>query len=224
MKKTMSIFGNPLSSSAHRKAISNKKKLAKKFGFDENADYKFSAVPNEILGKTFGLQNLVMGTEGAPINKQRSLLIGTIRMGYGHYRIGMAVASAAKSLGVTPYWFDFMAYPETAGGKIINHMNNLYSLGSRLSQRFSLFNKFYWEPLTAEGFKKLSYNASDREMCSLMAPVYKNISKQIPVAATHAWTALAAIHAGMERIINMIPDNWPLGLHLAEGSVHTVQS
>jgi len=103
-------------------------------------------------------------------------------------------------------------------------LNKLYSLGSRLSQKYSLFNKFYWEPLTANTFKKLSYNAADIEMTELMARVYKNISKEIPVAGTHAWTSLAAVHAGMERIINMIPDNWPLGLHLAEGSIHTVQT
>jgi hypothetical protein len=28
----------------------------------------------------------------------------------------------------------------------------------------------------------------------------------------------------MKRVINVIPDNWPMALHLAEGSIHTVQT
>ncbi|MBQ5422779.1 MAG: hypothetical protein IIU27_02760, partial [Clostridiales bacterium] len=36
--------------------------------------------------------------------------------------------------------------------------------------------------------------------------------------------AQAAIHAGMEHVVNAIPDNWPMALHFAEGSIHTVQT
>ena len=32
-----------------------------------------------------------------------------------------------------------------------------------------------------EGFRKLSYNASDQKNAELMAPVYKNVPKDIPV-------------------------------------------
>jgi hypothetical protein len=57
-----------------------------------------------------------------------------------------------------------------------------------------------------------------------MAPVYKNIPKDIPVVGTHVWPAQAAIHAGMKYVVNAIPDNWPMALHLSEGSVHTIQT
>ena len=36
--------------------------------------------------------------------------------------------------------------------------------------------------------------------------------------------AQAALHGGMKTVINAIPDNWPMALHLAEGSLHTVQT
>ncbi len=133
-------------------------------------------------------------------------------------------AEAAHSMGLIPYWLDLMAYTETTGGRIISHLNRLYSLGSRLSQKFALFNRLYWEPLTAEGFKKLDYNASDREMCSLMAQIYRHIPDTVPVIGAHGWPSLAALSAGMKYVVNMIPDNWPLGLHLAEGAIHAVQS
>lgn len=57
-----------------------------------------------------------------------------------------------------------------------------------------------------------------------MAPVYANIPKDIPVVATHVWPAQAALHAGMKYVVNAIPDNWQMALHLAEGSIHTVQT
>jgi len=38
------------------------------------------------------------------------------------------------------------------------------------------------------------------------------------------WPAQAAIHAGMKYVVNAIPDNWPMALHLSEGSLHTVQT
>lgn len=56
-----------------------------------------------------------------------------------------------------------------------------------------------------------------------MAPVYRNVPKDIPVIGTHVWPAQAAVHAGMKYVVNAIPDNWPMALHLSEGSVHTIQ-
>ena len=47
--------------------------------------------------------------------------------------------------------------------------------------------------------------------------------KDIPVIGTHVWPAQAAVHAGMKYVVNAIPDNWPMALHLSEGSVHTIQ-
>lgn len=57
-----------------------------------------------------------------------------------------------------------------------------------------------------------------------MAPVYRNVPKNIPVVATHVWPAQAALHAGMKHVVNAVPDNWPMALHYAQGSLHTVQT
>jgi hypothetical protein len=143
-------------------------------------------------------------------------------MGFGHYRISMAMASAAKSMGYTPYWMDLNSYRETTCTKVIGAQNDLYSLGSRLSKN-ALFNKLVWEPMNYEGFRALTYNASDQKNAELMAPVFQNVPKEIPVIGTHVWPAQAAVHAGMKYVVNAIPDNWPMALHLAEGSVHTIQ-
>ena len=162
--------------------------------------------------------------EQTSFDLEKGLIVGNIRMGFGHYRISMAIASAAHSMGYTPYWMDLNSYPETTATKVISSQNELYSLGSRISQKSKVFNRLVWEPVNYEGFRQLSYNASDQENAKLMAPVFSSLPKELPIVATHVWPAQAALHAGMEHVVNAIPDNWPMALHLAEGSIHTVQT
>ncbi|MBQ7645637.1 MAG: hypothetical protein IJS94_00055, partial [Clostridia bacterium] len=76
----------------------------------------------------------------------------------------------------------------------------------------------------SEGFRKLSYNCSDQASAEIMANLLRPLPKDVPFVATHVWPAQAAIHAGFRNVVNAIPDNWPMALHLAEGSVHTVQT
>ncbi len=224
MEKSKSIFGNPISAKDYRKAEKSKKKYRKKFGDDSTVDYKANIVKNRYIGKSLGVKNIEVSTKEGDhdFDLEKGLIVGNIRMGFGHYRISMAIASAANYLGYTPYWMDLNSYPETTCTKVISAQNDLYSLGSRLSKN-PLFNKLIWEPLNYEGFRALSYNASDQKNAELMAPVYKNVPKEIPVVATHVWPAQAAIHAGMKHVVNAIPDNWPMALHFAEGATHTIQ-
>lgn len=224
MSRHQSIFGNPIPPSVQRHALRAQAKHRRKFGDDSTTDYPLSASPNPTLGTLLGIQNLQISTEGAPLDPQQSVIVGNIRMGFGHYRIAMAIASAAHAMGITPYWFDLHAYPQTTGGKLIAHLNALYSMGSRWSQKYPLFNALFWEPYSSQAFRQLKYNAADQAMTQLMTPVYAHLPKAMPFIGTHVWPAQAAVHAGMQRVVNVIPDNWPMALHLAEGSIHTVQT
>lgn len=223
-EKSKEIFGNKISEKVYKKAIKLKEKYLKKYGDDSNKEYKLYVEENGSLNEFLEIKNLVLNDTGEKIDKEKGIVIGNIRMGFGHYRISMAIASAAKSKGYIPYWFDLHSYEKSTGGKIIEHLNSLYSLGSRLSQKSKLFNKYYWEPLNSKGFKKLEYNAVDQKVSELMMPLCKDIPKEIPFIACHVWAAQAAVHAGIKKVINVIPDNWPMALHLAEGAVHTVQN
>ncbi len=219
--RAKSIFGNPISDKDYAKAVKGAENYRKKFGDDRKVVYTLAAEPNRVL-EAFGAKNLVIG--GAPYHfGEKDVVIGNIRMGFGHYRISMAMASAAKALGYTPLWFDLHSFKDTTCGKVIRHQNDLYSLGSRLSQKSKLFNIF-WEYENSEGFRKLTYNAADQKKAELMAPVAMALPKDIPYVATHVWPAQAAVHAGLTHVVNAIPDNWPMGLHLAEGAKHTIQT
>ena len=229
------IFGNEISDADYVKAIRSKKKYIRKYGNDSDRDYPVTIYKNRYIGDNLGVNNIMVGsletnahydpaldTEPLEFDTEKGLIVGNIRMGFGHYRISMAIASCAKALGYVPYWMDLNSYGETTCTKVIGAQNELYSLGSRLSKN-AAFNKVVWEPMNYEGFRALSYNSSDQKNAELMAPVFKNIPKDIPLVGTHVWPAQAALHGDMKYVVNAIPDNWPMALHLAEGAVHTIQ-
>lgn len=228
MEHSKEIFGNRMSDTVYKKAVKTKAKNIKKFGDDSNASYPVKIEKNTHIGDELGVMDVKVLEEGsetdAPFDTEKGIIVGNIRMGFGHYRISMAIASAANAMGYIPYWMDLNSYQHTTCTKVISAQNDLYSLGSRISGKSRIFNKLVWEPMNYEGFRKLSYNASDQKNAELMAPVYRNVPKEIPVVATHVWPAQAALHAGMKYVVNAIPDNWPMALHFAQGSLHTVQT
>ena len=140
MDKAKVIFGNPLSEKDYAKAVNGAENYRRKFGDDSQMHYTLGVEENRVLD-AFGAQNLVIGGEAYAFGP-KDVVIGNIRMGFGHYRISMAMASAAKALGYHPLWFDLHSFQDTTCGKVIRHQNNLYSLGSRLSQKSKLFNLF----------------------------------------------------------------------------------
>lgn len=222
MDKSSVIFGNEIDKKTLKAAEKSKKKFIKKYGDDSNADYKLGVEPIATLD-FMDTSKMVFKPEAEPINPENSLIVGNIRMGFGHYRISMAIASCAKALGYKPYWLDYASFDAT-GSKMIREQNDMYSLASRISQKSKLFNHFVWEPLNSEGFKALTYNAKDQKNAELLAPIAASLPKNVPYVATHVWPAQAAVHAGMTNVVNAIPDNWPMALHLAEGSIHAVQT
>lgn len=224
MDRAKFIFSNEISGKAYRKAVKNKAKYMRKFGDDSDRDYHLSCVPAPAIGEQLGVKNIVLSDRSGVSFNDKSIIIGNIRMGFGHYRISMALASAARSMGYEPYWFDLHSFDGTVCGKIIGEQNRLYSMGSRLSQKSRTFNKLFWEPLNSEGFRQLAYNSSDQKTAELMTSVYRELPKDIPFIAAHVWPAQAAVHAGLTNVVNAIPDNWPMALHLSEGAVHTVQT
>lgn len=167
--KSKIIYGNQIDRRAYKKALYSKKKFVKKYGDDSDKNYSVQIRKNACIGDILGVYDIRVGDKstGNKVNESfdtdKGIIVGNIRMGFGHYRISMAIASAASALGYTPYWMDLNSYTDTTCTKVISAQNELYSLGSRISQKSRLFNHFVWEPMNYEGFRKLSYNASDQK-------------------------------------------------------------
>ncbi|MFP4499434.1 MAG: DUF6938 domain-containing protein [Candidatus Hydrogenedentota bacterium] len=217
------FLGNPVSPKIVRKAQRMRTRYLRKYGYDPDTQYAMAAVENPVLGPALGVRNVVANAPGEPLDPGNGVLIGTIRMGYGHYRIAMAVASAAHALGRTPYWFDLLGF-DAPGARMIHDLDFWYSLGSRLSQQSRVFNRFVWEPLMGSAYRRLEKNYPIREVCAIFANLHHGLPKTMPFLGTHPWCSHGAVHGAMQRVVNLIPDNWPLGFHPAEGALNTVQT
>ena len=124
------IFGNKIDDKTYAKACKSKEKYAKKFKHDSSAMCHLRIADLPVVGERFGAKRLapaVSTSEAADFSAiENPIIVGNIRMGFGHYRISMAMASAAHALGYTPLWFDLMGFPGTTCTKLIAHQNNLY--------------------------------------------------------------------------------------------------
>ena len=120
--KAKEIFGNIISERDYKGALKSKKSYIKKFGDDSAVDYKIKVTDNKVIGPLLGVKNVVVSGAGlaeGEMDTDKGIIVGNIRMGFGHYRISMAMASYAKHLGYTPYWMDLNSYPETTCTKLI---------------------------------------------------------------------------------------------------------
>ena len=219
--KSAIIFGNSIDKKTIKKGLKSKQKFIKEFGDDTNKEYHLGLAKIDTLD-FINCQNLVLSDSPLKLS-DKAVVVGNIRMGFGHYRISIALASCAKALGYDPYWMDLASFDAT-GSKMIRYQNDLYSLASRISQKSHLFNHFIWEPLNSEGFRKITYNSVDQKNAELLAPLYFDLPKDVPYIATHVWPSQGAVHAGLTHVVNAIPDNWPMALHLSEGAIHAVQT
>ena len=219
--KSSVIFNNQIDKKTIKKAKKSKQKFTKRFGDDSKKEYHLGLA--EIPSLDFiDCKNFVLSDTPLKLDK-KAVVVGNIRMGFGHYRISIAIASCARALGYTPYWMDLASFDAT-GSKMIRYQNDLYSKASRISQKSKLFNALIWEPLNSEGFRQITYNAVDQKNSELLAPLYFDLPKDVPFVATHVWPSQGAVHAGLTHVVNAIPDNWPMGLHLSEGAIHAVQT
>ena len=236
-----SLYGNELSKSHSRKAIKWQNKFARKFNYNPNETYQLGLEDNTHLGPMFGLKNIVRTDQGEEINPDNGLICSTIRMGYGHYRIAMAGMSCARAMGFTPYWLDLLAIPGITTD-VINYCNTWYSRFSRLSQRSSLFNRHVWEPVTtgepslpgisailnnwivAWPWRFTKTNVKDYKMSELFGNLHRALPPDMPILTAHMWNSMGAVAGGMNNVVDMMFDNWPMAFQLTEGAVHGVQS
>ncbi len=227
------LYGNIVPEKVTKKAERRYHHYAKKFSFDPKNSPSLVAYPEGYGFEDFGIMNVrdknhvvpgYTAGQGESFDTKNGIMLGTIRMGFGHCRMAIALASAAQSMGLTPYWLDLMSFPDNAASKTIKSLEDLYNLGSRISQRSKFFDKHIWEYVTSVAAQKLTFSVEERALSRIFVPLYKDVPKNMPFFSTHPWTGHAAIGAGMSNVVTIIPDNYPIAFHVVEGSTHVVQS
>lgn len=235
------VYGNAIEKSHSQKATKWQNFFIKKFNYDPNEKYVLSVHDNPYLGRLFGLKDILRDSSGEELIQENGVVISTIRMGFGHYRIAMAGMSAARAMGFQPYWLDLLAIPGITT-EVINRCNHNYSFFSRLSQRSALFDKYVWEAVTTGEptlpflsailntwivgwpWRFLKTNVKDYKMSELFRNLYAALPAGIPILTSHMWNCMGAVAGGMTNVVDMMFDNWPMAFQLTEGAKHAVQS
>jgi len=236
-----SLYGNVLDAAQAHRARKWQQTFIDKFHYDPAEEYTLRLADNPYLGSIFGLKDVVRGGDGEPLDPSQGVVCATVRMGFGHYRIAMAGASAVRAMGFTPYWLDLLAIPGITSD-VINWWNSNYSRFSRLSQRSRWFNEHVWESITTGDrtlpglnwalnrfpagwpWRFTKANARDYRMSELFANLHRAMPAEQPLLASHMWNGMGAVAGGMTHVVDMVFDNWPMAFQLIEGATHGIQS
>jgi hypothetical protein len=150
-----------------------------------------------------------------------ALIVGTVRMGYGHYRFALSLVDAAQAQGRRPCWLDLGRLRDPASD-VLRQVNKLYSGLSRVAADRGGVLDYLWEQLTSSG----DWNALrlSVELAPQFTSLLGSLDRRLPYLSTFAWTGHIAVAAGFERVVHLVHDNAPMPFVVVPGALNLVQS
>jgi hypothetical protein len=189
--------------------------LQKKYGILPDQPVKLGSVPSPLHP---GL-GLIKNDLSTPVGK--GLIVGSIRMGYGHHRMALSVYSHSLSKKIPTYLHDLLAI-ESNESKAIHDIDQGYSYLSRLSAEMGGPVEWIWGQLMSQG------NLTSLELSCQLAELYKNLMislpKESPVVTTYPLNGQIAVASNFKTVIHLICDNFPQHYLLVPGAMNLVQS
>ena len=159
---------------------------------------------------------------GAGIGEKdpKALVVGTIRMGFGHQRIAYAASSWGVAAKKHVYFHDLLSI-ESRESRLVLDTDKSYRKSSKLATEvggpFELIHGF----LTSSG--DATSLRSTALVGARLAPLMRGLPKDAPVIATHTLVALAAAAAGLTNVVNLVIDNHPQWFVVAPTALNLVQ-
>lgn len=166
-----------------------------------------------------GLQ-LLTTEDGAEI-KGHGPIVGTLRMGYGHYRFAQTIVDSALSQGFTPFWHDLTQFPVVLS-HLLHKVDRLYSRFSRVATETGKWADYLWEGITSSGnwdSLKASIAAAP-----LFVPLMGQLDRSRPFISTFIWAGHIAQAAGFQNVVHLVNDNAPMPFIIVPGAMNLVQS
>ncbi|KAJ1462384.1 hypothetical protein M885DRAFT_431047 [Pelagophyceae sp. CCMP2097] len=143
----------------------------------------------------------------AKIDPKKSLVVGTIRMGFGHHRIAYAMSSwGLQQPGLDVYFHDLLSIDSQEAG-LIRETDAMYRASSKLATEYGGPFEWFHGMLTSSG--DATSMRSTALIGARLAPLMKGLPPDVPVIASHSLVALAAAVAGSKTILNLVIDNHP---------------
>ena len=186
-----------------------------RYGINSDEKIFLSSKPSPIL------KDLEIFGRGDGCQVDKGILVGTIRMGYGHHRMAYAVYSWVLAKKIKPYLHDLLAI-ESNEAVAIKEIDGLYSQMSRVSSEWGGHIEWMWGQITAQG------NIGSLYLSTILAESYANmmsdLSRSLPYLSTYPLNGQVAVEAGFTNVIHLICDNFPQYYLLVPGALNLVQS
>jgi len=151
----------------------------------------------------------------------QGLVVGTVRMGYGHHRMAFSVYSHSLAMKIPSYLHDILAI-ESPEARAISDVDGLYSYFSRLSSEMGGPMEWVWGNITNSG------NESSLYLSVVLAKEYKRLMADIPldnpVITTYPLNGQIAYECGFQKLIHLVCDNHPQHYLLVPGALNLVQT
>ncbi|MCE9499338.1 MAG: hypothetical protein K8R21_02370 [Leptospira sp.] len=167
------------------------------------------------------VKNLKLLRAGEGPKPASGLLIGTVRMGYGHHRMALSAYSWALLKTKDVFLHDLLAI-ESPEASAIREIDSLYSYFSRLSSEIPGPLEWAWGYITSQG------NVNSLVLSTMLAEEYKNLMSDLPtglpVISSYPMNGQIAVACGFQKVVHLVPDNYPQYFLLVPGAMNLVQS
>lgn len=157
---------------------------------------------------------------GKQDSKQLPIIVGTIRMGFGHHRIAYAAASWGIASGHQTYFHDFLNI-ESPEAQLIRDTDKLYSKASRMASEMGGTVERMWGAMTKSGDENML--RATYQMAEHLKPLLLGVDRNTPIIATHSLVGLTAVACGFKRVINLVIDNHAQWFCIVPGALNLVQ-
>ena len=137
----------------------------------------------------------------ASSNKQPTVVVATLRMGFGHHRLAYSSASWCLQNGYTTIFHDFLNI-DSEERDLMKSVDEFYSKMSRLASEWGGPIEKLWGLAMKQG------DADGLRIAALTAahlvPLLNAYPKDTPLITTHQVVALTAAAAGFTNVVNLV--------------------
>lgn len=151
----------------------------------------------------------------------QGFIVGTIRMGYGHHRMASSVYTWALQKNLKPYLHDLLAI-ESQEADAIKGIEGVYNFFSKLASEYGGPIEWFWGQMTSKG------NIQSLALSTMLAADYQNLFSGITTdcyyISSYPLNGQIAVARGLQKVVNLVPDNFPQYYLLVPGALNLVQS
>eukprot|EP00929_Paragymnodinium_shiwhaense_P069163 TRINITY_DN34891_c0_g1_i1.p1 TRINITY_DN34891_c0_g1~~TRINITY_DN34891_c0_g1_i1.p1 ORF type:complete len:527 (-),score=139.40 TRINITY_DN34891_c0_g1_i1:114-1694(-) len=151
----------------------------------------------------------------------KKVIVGSVRMGYGHHRLAYSALTWAKELGAEPYLLDMLS-PDCMEAEMVRNMDHWYSKFSRMAANAGGCIDDLWGQMMLQG--DLNALRICVKMSERIRAVLAGLPTDVPIITSYPMVGNMAVACGFKKVVNLIFDNYPQYFVLVPGAMNFVQS